>query len=198
MSLKKSNLGADKLSEDGEDSYVDPILFAEGIYLDQDDYEHATDDFADRINTGLIPKRGREPKSQLNNDAYSAEQHNNRTSLVKQLLEDAETHLLTTKGVKDEIIESAERALLAEKTNASEKTALTKGIAERKYAAYKTKPTVFREAIQRLPPEQRLIIELLYFGGFNQREVAEELGISLSIVKSRLLAALKVLTKVFE
>jgi hypothetical protein len=45
-----------------EDDYVDPILFAEGIYENQADYEHIIDDLADRINKGLALPKGREPK----------------------------------------------------------------------------------------------------------------------------------------
>lgn len=48
-----------------------------------------------------------------------------------------------------------------------------------------------RAAIGTLPQEQRLVIELAYFGGLTQMEVAERAGIPLGTVKSRTLAAMK-------
>jgi RNA polymerase sigma-70 factor (ECF subfamily) len=40
-------------------------------------------------------------------------------------------------------------------------------------------------AFSNLPPEQRKIIELSYFKGMNQQEIAEKLNLSLGTVKSR-------------
>lgn len=45
------------------DDYVDPILFAEGIYTDQADYEQAIDDLASRINNGTAIRKGREERT---------------------------------------------------------------------------------------------------------------------------------------
>lgn len=42
-----------------------------------------------------------------------------------------------------------------------------------------------KEALRKLPEEQREIIELLYFEGFTHSEVAEGMGIPLGTVKSR-------------
>lgn len=42
-----------------------------------------------------------------------------------------------------------------------------------------------KQALQKLPEEQRLIIELIYFQGYSQAEVAEHMGIPLGTVKSR-------------
>lgn len=42
-----------------------------------------------------------------------------------------------------------------------------------------------RETVARLEPKYRRIIELIYFGGYTQVEVAEELEIPLGTVKSR-------------
>lgn len=54
-----------------------------------------------------------------------------------------------------------------------------------------------REALARLPDEQRTIIELGYFAGLSCSEMADELGIPIGTVKSRLHAALTKLRSVF-
>lgn len=55
-----------------------------------------------------------------------------------------------------------------------------------------------QEITQKLIPEQRQIIDLLYFGGFTQSEVAEELNLPLGTVKTRARTALKVLAKLIR
>jgi RNA polymerase sigma-70 factor (ECF subfamily) len=45
--------------------------------------------------------------------------------------------------------------------------------------------TVHR-ALQTLPPEQRQVVELAYFGGHTHCEIAEDLGIPVGTAKSRL------------
>jgi len=47
-----------------------------------------------------------------------------------------------------------------------------------------------REAIQTLPDEQRLVIELSYFQGLSSSEIAEHMGSPVGTVKSRTAAAL--------
>lgn len=47
-----------------------------------------------------------------------------------------------------------------------------------------------RKVVETLRPEYRSIIELVYFKGYTQAEVAEELGIPLGTVKTRVKAAL--------
>jgi RNA polymerase sigma-70 factor (ECF subfamily) len=46
------------------------------------------------------------------------------------------------------------------------------------------------EALDRLPPDQRRALELAYWGGLTQSELAEQLGIPLGTVKSRMFTAL--------
>ena len=42
-----------------------------------------------------------------------------------------------------------------------------------------------RAALQRIPPEQRDVLELMYLGGRTQSRIAEDLGLPLGTVKSR-------------
>ncbi|MBL0047126.1 MAG: sigma-70 family RNA polymerase sigma factor [Bacteroidetes bacterium] len=52
--------------------------------------------------------------------------------------------------------------------------------------------------VEALDPEQKKLIDLLYFGGFTQVEVSEKLGIPLGTVKTRARMALLNLRKHFE
>jgi RNA polymerase sigma factor (sigma-70 family) len=48
-----------------------------------------------------------------------------------------------------------------------------------------------RRALDDLPPEQRQVIELMYFGGQSQSRISETLGLPLGTVKSRTLLAMR-------
>ncbi|MEX0743559.1 MAG: sigma-70 family RNA polymerase sigma factor [Actinomycetota bacterium] len=55
-----------------------------------------------------------------------------------------------------------------------------------------------REALTILPPEQRQVIELAYFGGYTQTRIAETLGIPVGTVKTRTLAAMRKMRRVLD
>ncbi|MGI8854591.1 MAG: sigma factor-like helix-turn-helix DNA-binding protein [Thermomicrobiales bacterium] len=48
-----------------------------------------------------------------------------------------------------------------------------------------------RRALMTLPPKQRHVLELAYFGGFTHREIAEQTGAPLGTIKTRLRLGLR-------
>jgi RNA polymerase sigma factor (sigma-70 family) len=54
------------------------------------------------------------------------------------------------------------------------------------------------EMVNKLDPEQKKIIDLLYFGGYTQAETAEKLEIPLGTVKTRARMAINKLREMFE
>jgi RNA polymerase sigma-70 factor (ECF subfamily) len=52
-----------------------------------------------------------------------------------------------------------------------------------------------RAAVEDLPPEQRQIIELMYFDGLSQTRIAERLSLPLGTVKSRTLLGMRKLRR---
>jgi RNA polymerase sigma factor (sigma-70 family) len=55
-----------------------------------------------------------------------------------------------------------------------------------------------KELLEKLTPEQRSIIDLLYFKGYTQTEVAEKLNMPLGTVKTRTRLAINTLRKEFD
>ena len=54
-----------------------------------------------------------------------------------------------------------------------------------------------KEMLEKLTPEQRVIIDMVYFKGFTQNDAAKELGIPLGTVKTRIRAAVNHLRSIF-
>ncbi len=55
-----------------------------------------------------------------------------------------------------------------------------------------------RAALETLSPDQRQVLEMAYFGGKTQVQIAEEIAIPLGTVKTRTLAAMRTLRKVLD
>lgn len=55
-----------------------------------------------------------------------------------------------------------------------------------------------REIVEKLNPEQKQIIDLMYFQGFTQSEIAEAFDIPLGTVKTRARSAIKFLSRIFK
>jgi RNA polymerase sigma-70 factor (ECF subfamily) len=66
-------------------------------------------------------------------------------------------------------------------------------VVEGAYLAVRRKEV--RSALETLPPEQRQVLEMAYFGGYTQVRIAEELQIPVGTVKTRTLAAMRKLRR---
>jgi RNA polymerase sigma-70 factor (ECF subfamily) len=55
-----------------------------------------------------------------------------------------------------------------------------------------------QEMTKKLSPDQQQVVDMLYFGGYTQSEVADELNLPLGTVKTRARAAIKVLSKLIR
>lgn len=70
------------------------------------------------------------------------------------------------------------------------------------YTDPKSEPNIseigVRELVEQLQPEQRKIIDLIYFKGYTQSEVSKTLSLPLGTIKSRVRIAMREMRKVFN
>ncbi len=71
-------------------------------------------------------------------------------------------------------------------------------IDEQRNTVYKPELLGVKEMVQTLKPEQQAILDLIYFKGYTHVEAAEELGIPLGTIKTRLRTAIIELRKYFN
>jgi len=71
-------------------------------------------------------------------------------------------------------------------------------IDEQKNTVYKPELLGIRDLVQKLKPEQKSILDLVYFKGYTHVEAADELGIPLGTIKTRLRMAIQQLRKSFN
>jgi RNA polymerase sigma factor (sigma-70 family) len=57
-------------------------------------------------------------------------------------------------------------------------------------AALRERRQIVQHALRRLPPDQREALELAYYGGYTQSQLAERLGVPLGTIKSRMFGGL--------
>jgi RNA polymerase sigma factor (sigma-70 family) len=71
-------------------------------------------------------------------------------------------------------------------------------IDEQRNTAYKPELLGIKELVETLKPEQKSILELVYFKGYTHVEAADELGVPLGTIKTRLRMAILQLRKYFN
>jgi len=71
-------------------------------------------------------------------------------------------------------------------------------IDEQRNTVYKPELLGIKDLVQTLKPEQKLILELVYFKGYTHVEAADELGIPLGTIKTRLRMAILQLRRHFN
>jgi len=91
---------------------------------------------------------------------------------------------------EDRLRKRTERVLNLERAQDED---VAEGVVEEAWLATRRKEV--REALTVLPTEQRLVVELAYFGGHTQAQIAAELGVPLGTVKTRTLAAMRKLRR---
>ncbi|WP_448702602.1 RNA polymerase sigma factor [Mucilaginibacter sp. AW1-3] len=71
-------------------------------------------------------------------------------------------------------------------------------IDEQRNTVYKPELLGVKDLLEKLKPEQKIILDLVYFKGYTHVEVAEELDVPLGTVKTRLRMAIMQLRKYFN
>ena len=70
-------------------------------------------------------------------------------------------------------------------------------IEDKRNDTFKPENIGVREMLEKLLPEQKIIIDMVYFQGYTQSDVSEKLGIPLGTVKTRIRSAISHLRKLF-
>jgi RNA polymerase sigma factor (sigma-70 family) len=69
---------------------------------------------------------------------------------------------------------------------------------DKNYSASKFDVIGIRKQVQNLKPDQKIIIDLAYFGGYTQEEISKEMSIPLGTVKTRMRTAIIELRKLLQ
>jgi RNA polymerase sigma-70 factor (ECF subfamily) len=83
-------------------------------------------------------------------------------------------------------------------SDASDPEITWQALADHATTGEETRWRVIYFTVQALPPEQRQIIELAYYQGMSQSEIAEMLGLPLGTVKTRLRSAMEKLRRAWQ
>jgi len=105
--------------------------------------------------------------------------------------------MLCARHRAQDVVRSAVRRAGREERSARRLPAPRQPTPEEQVADAETRSAV-RSALRTLPPDQRELVELTYFGGFSYREVARTLGIPEGTAKSRVRLALAKLGTVLD
>ncbi len=69
---------------------------------------------------------------------------------------------------------------------------------DKNFSASKFDTIGIRKQVQNLKPDQKIIIDLAYFGGYTQEEISKEMRIPLGTVKTRMRTAIMELRKLLQ
>lgn len=69
---------------------------------------------------------------------------------------------------------------------------------DKNYSTSKFDTIGIRKQVQNLKPDQKIIIDLAYFGGYTQEEISKEMSIPLGTVKTRMRTAIIELRKLLQ